>query len=299
MQAKELNETMTSTSFQKITNNLIGSSIANGVNAFELFEWPKHLEDDKYWFSPDALSVAHTEKISDFSEQQLISLSKWECINSFSLNTLGECELIQSLTNIMGQLKLGDAHEYLYHFISEENQHMWYFQKFCKQYAGKVYPSLAIPVEQKKIGRSLNHFLVFARIVLFEEIGHYYNILNSKDERVHPFVRDINRAHYNDEARHITFGRRVIRELAEEALTNDDNIVFVNGELSKTLMVNFNALYNPSMYRDAGIESAMALRADLIGHPRRQDLYKNKVLKGANQAFTKIGLTLSFPGDQV
>ena len=140
---------MSSQAFQAVTSKLIANSVSQGINAFAYFDWPQTLEEDQYWFSPDALSVAHTAKRDELTEAELIRLSKWECVNSFSLNTLGERELIENLTNVMEQLKLGDAQEYLYHFINEENQHMWYFQKFCRLYAGKIYPSIAIPVEEK------------------------------------------------------------------------------------------------------------------------------------------------------
>ena len=288
---------MSSQAFQAVTSKLIANSVSQGINAFAYFDWPQTLEEDQYWFSPDALSVAHTAKRDELTEAELIRLSKWECVNSFSLNTLGERELIENITNVLEQLKLGDAQEYLYHFINEENQHMWYFQKFCRLYAGKIYPSIAIPVEEKTLSKQLHHLLVFARIVLFEEIGHYFNIQNYKDERVHPFVRSINEAHFNDEARHITFGRRVLRELANDALTTDEDLETATRELSKTLLVNYNALYNPSMYRDAGLESPMKIRSYLIDHPERQHLYKNVILKGANAAFEKIGIKLNFPGD--
>lgn len=289
---------MSNEAFQKITDKLISNSVTQGVNCFQHFDWPDTLDEGQYWFSPNALSVAHTQKAAELSEAQLIALSKWECINSFSLNTLGECELIESITSVMGQLRLGNAQEYLFHFINEENQHMWFFQKFCRLYGGKIYPSIAIPVEQKKLSRPLNHFLIFARIVLFEEIGHYFNIQNSKDERVHPFVREINLAHYNDEARHITFGRRLLRELAGAALETPADIILASQELSKTLTVNYNSLYNPAMYRDAGLEAPMEFRSYLIKHSERQSLYKNTILKSANEAFKKVGIVLTFPGDE-
>lgn len=284
-------------SFLKITNKLIKFSVAQHVNAFDHFEWPATIDEDQFWFSPDALSIAGTELNDVLSTVEKIKLAKWECINSFSLNTSGERELINSVTAVMDELPLGEAKEYLYHLINEENQHMWYFQKFCQLYAGKVYANKNLPMESKKIAKSLDHFLIFARILLFEEIGHFYNIVNSKDERVHPFIREINQSHYNDEARHITYGRRLLGVLAESALLTNEDVEYANAELAKTLVVNFNALYNPSMYRDAGLAQPMKIRTQLIENPHRQSIYKNKILKSANKAFAGCGVSLRFPGD--
>jgi len=79
--------------------------------------------------------------------------------------------------------------------------------------------------KKEKIPKDIDHFLVFARVLIFEEIGHYYNIMNSKDDRVNQFVRQINKAHYSEEARHITFGRRLLELLAEKALSSPENIL--------------------------------------------------------------------------
>jgi hypothetical protein len=283
-------------SFIKITDKLIKFSTAAHASTFDSFDWPETIDEDQYWFSPNALSIAGTEFEGELSEQQKIKLSKWECINSFSMNTVGERELIHSVTRIMDEMPLGEAKEYLYHLINEENQHMWYFQKFCTLYAGKVYGSKSMPTEAKKISRSLDHFMVFARILLFEEIGHYYNIINSKDEQVHTFVREINQAHYNDEARHITYGRRLLSVLAKEALHTEEDVEYANAELAKTLIVNYNALFNPSMYRDAGLARPMSIRSKLIESSERQSIYKNKMLKSVTRAFDACGISLAFPG---
>lgn len=284
-------------SFIKITNKLIEFSTAEHASTFNSFEWPEVIDESQYWFSPAALSIAGTEIEDELTDQQKIKLSKWECINSFSMNTVGERELIHSVTGVMDEMPLGEAKEYLYHLINEENQHMWYFQKFCMLYAGKVYSNKSLPMEAAKISRSLDHFMIFARILLFEEIGHYYNILNSKDELVHPFVREINQAHYNDEARHITYGRRLLSVLAKEALHTESDIQYANTELAKTLIVNYNALFNPSMYRDTGLTSPMSIRSRLIEDPKRQSVYKNKMLKSVTKAFMNCGVSLKFPGD--
>lgn len=290
-------EVMQTTAFEELTEKLVGFSTTRHINAFTHFDWPDAIEEDQFWFSPDALSVSHTDLATELTPEQLLRLAKWECINSFSLNTNGERELIHSVTQVMDELPLGETKEYLYHLINEENQHMWYFQKFCMKYAGKVYPNKNLPMGVAQISRPLEHFMVFSRILLFEEIGHYFNIINSKDERVHPFIREINQAHYSDESRHITFGRKVLAQLAREGLQTQEDLDYASQELKKTLIVNYNALYNPSMYRDAGLDRPMMIRSKLIDDPARQNLYKNVILKSTNKAFARLGVELVYPGD--
>ncbi|MBL4773049.1 MAG: diiron oxygenase [Alcanivoracaceae bacterium] len=284
---------MQNISLTERTNKLIQLSIDNHIFAFSHFDWPDSLCENEYWFSPDALSIANTAIEKDLSEEQKIKLSKWECVNSFSLNNSGERELIHEVSRVMHELPIGQSKEYLHHLIDEENQHMWYFNKFCNLYAGKVYSDKKLQLKKEKIPKDIDHFLVFARVLIFEEIGHYYNIMNSKDDRVNQFVRQINKAHYSEEARHITFGRRLLELLAEKALSSPENILKIKSELDKSVQMNINALYNPSMYRDTGLEKPMLIRSRLLEDDNRKNIHKNNILKGVKKVFSTLGLDLN------
>ena len=285
---------MDNLNFNNRVDKLIQLSIKKHIKAFDYFNWPETLPEDEYWFSPDALSIAETDWANKLSEKQKIQLSKWECVNSFSLNNTGERELINQVSRIMHELQIGEAKDYLHHLIDEENQHMWYFNKFCNKYANKVYKNKNLSLKQQQISREMDHFLVFARILIFEEIGHYYNIMNSKDERVTEFVRKINSAHYSEEARHITFGRRILEQLIQGLLSTEENILMITLELNKSIQLNINALYNPAMYRDTGLEKPMQIRGQLLDDSSRKNIHKNHILKGLRKVFSKLGLNLNF-----
>ena len=51
--------------------------------------------------------------------------------------------------------------------------------------------------------------------MVVEELGDYYNVAIENDERVEPLVRELNRVHHIDEARHLAFGRAYLAELFE------------------------------------------------------------------------------------
>ena len=284
---------MKNISLPERANKLIQLSIDNHIYAFNHFQWPETLSENEYWFSPDALSIANSAVEKELTEEQKIKLSKWECVNSFSLNNSGERELIHEVSRVMHELPIGESKEYLHHLIDEENQHMWYFNKFCNQYAGKVYTDKKLQLKKEKISKAVDHFLVFARVLIFEEIGHYYNIMNSKDEKVNQFVRQINKAHYSEEARHITFGRRLLEPLAEQALASEENILKIKNELNKSIQMNINALYNPAMYRDAGLEKPMLIRSRLLEDENRKYIHQNTILKGIKKVFAKLELDLN------
>ena len=284
---------MNTHTFSDRVDRLIQLSVDRHNNAFTQFDWPESLSDDAYWFSPDALSVAGTSWAEQLSTEQLKTLSKWECINSFSLNVTGERELMHEVSRVMHELPIGESRDYLHHLINEENQHMWYFNKFCMSYAGKVYPNKKMQLVKTEISKAVDHFLVFARILIFEEIGHYHNIMNSRDERVLNFVREINHAHYQEEARHITFGRKVLEPLAEAALHSEDDKQLVLNELNKTIQMNIGSLYNPAMYRDAGLPKPMAMRGQLMSDVSRLKVHQNDILKSVAKVFEQLELPIT------
>lgn len=271
---------------------LTHASIEKHQLAFNRFAWPEKLDEEMWWQSPDALTLAGSLHENDFDEAQKRQLAKWECINIFSLNYTGELELMQEVSRIMHEVKLGEAKEYLHHLIDEENQHMWYFNKFCQLYGGKVYPNRKIQLEKPKLEKDMDHFLVFARVLIFEEIGHYFNVVNARDKRVEPFVREINEAHYHDEARHIAYGRQVLEQLAANAIVDENAADFIENQLAKSIAINIGSLYNPQAYRDAGIQQGVSLREKLMNDPGRVHIHEKKMLSGVKRLLAKCGLNI-------
>lgn len=249
--------------------------------SFTRFDWVDHIGEDEWWVSPELLTIYGTPYYEQASEAQKKLLSKWECINLFSLNVTGEQELIGGVADLLHTPMLQEANEYLHHFIDEENQHMWYFGKFCQKYGGKIYGNKKLQLTDLQLEPRLAILVRFAQIFIFEEVGHYYNLKIAQDERVHPFIREINEAHRNDESRHITFGRALLARLAE-GLTNDypaDMLQKISSHLRKYVQVTIESLYNPTMYRDAGFTSGIAVRTALLTDPARQDFHSRELLK--------------------
>ncbi|WP_422970953.1 diiron oxygenase [Undibacterium sp. TC9W] len=251
------------------------------VFSFTRFDWVDDISEQDWWVSPELLTIHGTAYYEQASEAQRKLLSKWECINLFSLNVTGEQELIAGVAELLHTPMLKEANDYLHHFIDEENQHMWYFAKFCENYGGKIYGNKKIQLTELKLDPRLTILVRFAQIFIFEEVGHYYNLKIALDDRVHPFIREINEAHRNDESRHITFGRAVLAKLAD-GISNDyapEVLEKVSQHLHKYVQVTIESLYNPAMYRDAGFSSGMAIRSALLADPVRQDFHARELLK--------------------
>ncbi|MGO1719583.1 MAG: diiron oxygenase [Luteimonas sp.] len=280
--------------FSSRVEKLINLSRERHVNSFAEIQWPESIPDDEWWLSPELLSVHGTELAEQLPEQQLKLLSKWECINAFSLNVEGERELINLLSAQLYMPDLPDIETYVHHFIDEENKHLWFFGEFCRRYGGKIYSSKKIGITNEPFGMEMSFFLLFARIFLFEEIGGYYNVVAGGDQRVSPFVRMIHQIHHADEARHITFGRAVLSQCKDIAFAASDRAEreAAVAHLQRFLQISIEALYQPAMYRDSGIPGGVALRRKLLAHPARREHHAGTLLKRPLKFMAQIGIPL-------
>ena len=89
--------------------------------------------------SPDLISLHGTRHWDALDEQGRRVLSFFELVNFFSINIHGERMLIEGLAKRLYRKHAETVTPYLHHFLDEENKHMFYFGRFCNQYAGKVY----------------------------------------------------------------------------------------------------------------------------------------------------------------
>ena len=89
--------------------------------------------------SPELMSVYGTPYMDELSESQFVQLSKWECVNFFSINVHGIRGLLQAVIQCVHMPGFEASSEYFHHFIGEENEHMWFFAQFCLRYGEKIY----------------------------------------------------------------------------------------------------------------------------------------------------------------
>jgi hypothetical protein len=203
------------------------------------------------------ISIAGTPIYESLSEEDKQQLSFWEAVNFFSLNVHGEKALLQGLSERLYGDWPKEVSDYLHHFVDEENKHMTLFGNFCLRYGGKIYPSKSMIVP-REFREGEADFLFFAKVVIFEELVDYYNFHMGNDEQIHPLTREINRYHHNDEARHLSFGRTITRQLFKQYAPRWGRRV--RRDISEYLWGYFAATwreyYNPEVYRDAGLADA-------------------------------------------
>ncbi len=270
-----------------LVDRLVRLSREDPFDPFRDLTWPERLTPDTLWMSPELMSVHGTPHFDRLSREQLIELSKFESINFYSLNVHGIRELLVEVSARIHMPGFEDVSEFFHQFIAEENEHMWYFARFCLTYGRKLYADRRLKVSGPT-DPVLASFLVFARILVFEEIVDHFNTHMANDPGLDPTVKQINRLHHEDESRHIAFGRCIVelllrrlkREYPAAALAD------VAEYLKRYMVVSVQSLYNPAVYRDANIPDPYALRIALLASPERR-LYHERWLKRTIGFFVK------------
>ncbi|GGW42074.1 hypothetical protein GCM10010503_17980 [Streptomyces lucensis JCM 4490] len=274
------------------TNRLEQLAESGYYNPYTMFDWPDAIEPDLPWMSENLTTLAGTPMWDELTREQQIALTKYESINFFSLNIHGIRELMSEVVMRIHEPTYANVSEFLHHFIGEENEHMWFFAKFCLKYGGKLYPAQptlkAGSVDH--LSRVAREMIVFARILIFEEIVDYYNAHMATDQSLPHIAREINRVHHVDESRHVAFGRMIFTNLLEQVTERDPEEVPVLAEyLEDYLQYSIATLYNPAAYRDAGIPDPLAVRRRALEHPARAEAHE-QVLKRTRKFLSKAGV---------
>lgn len=266
--------------FAAVLERLTEKSVTDHYNPYTHFDWPDSLPEEAYWMSPSLLSIHGTELESELTESQKMALSKWESINFYSMNVHGIRELLTDVVDRIHTRGFEEASKFFHHFIGEENEHMWFFAEFCLRYGGKLYSTLRLKGETEQ-ETDLANFLVFSRILLFEELVDHYNTTMASDGLLHETIREINRVHHRDESRHIAFGRELVSmlyERARPAMTQEQQRE-VETYLKDYVAVILNSFCSSVVYRDAGLGDMAGLRSRVLAHPGRKAVVRRAVRK--------------------
>ncbi|MCB5907566.1 diiron oxygenase [Streptomyces pinistramenti] len=269
--------------FQEILERLNRKSVEDYYNPYRMFDWPESLPENRWWMSPQLTTTYGTDVAAELDQEQLYRLSRCESINFYSLNVDGIRELIVEVTRRIHTRGFEIPSEFFHHFIGEENEHMWFFAEFCLRYGKKLYRQME-PAGDGDSWPEAASFLVFVRILLFEELVDHFNSTMAADEQLHDTIRAVNRIHHQDESRHIAFGRELVSLLFEDlkSKATEEQLLQIQEYVKRYLNYSFESLFNPQVYRDAGIPEPFAVRRRLLASPRSAEFQQQVFRKPLN-----------------
>lgn len=253
----------------QLASRLSRASCRKFYDVYNAFDWPPQLQEGAWCMPPELISIHGTPVYDGLSEAQRQRLSLHELCNFFSLVLQGERLLVQGLAHRLYQSSNNrEITGYLHHFLDEENKHMVMFGEFCHRYIGKVYPEKKVALP-REFAKGEDEVVFFCLAMVVEELGDYYNLAIAPDERCDPLVREINKVHHIDEARHLAFGRSYLAELFERhgPQWGEEKLAAFRQWLVSYLKSSWGDYYNPTVYRDAGLADSYEVRLAALAHP--------------------------------
>jgi hypothetical protein len=278
-----------------LAERLSKASVKLAWDVYNHFDWPATLDESYWMMNPDLVSLYGTKTWDSLSEAQQKKVSLYDTANLFSLTLNGEKLLVSALSGKLYGKTPFQVSGFLHHFVGEENDHMVMFGEFCQRYTGGPYPEKKL-VLPRKYERGEEDVALFIKALVVEELGDVYNVAVAKDESVHPLVRDINRMHHRDEARHIAFGRRYLRELWNEhspGWTDATREAFQRWA-HDYLLASCADFYNPAIYRDAGIADPYAAREEALASEHSKQ-HRRRISDHLVELLLDIGILKSAP----
>jgi hypothetical protein len=259
---------MTMETAAALSVRLSKASVKKLWNPYTDLEWPETVDRTHWFMSPELCSIYGTELWSTLTEQQQKDVSFWELVNFFSITLQGERPLVQGLAHQMYSRQGKEETHYMHHFLDEENKHMVMFSMYCHKYAGKVYPEKKIALA-KQWAPGEEDVAFFIKALVVEELGDVYNVQMMKDQRIDALAREVNRRHHDDEARHIIFGRRRLKEMFHGVKDkwSPEILDGLRKWVGAYLRSSWGDFYNPTMYKDAGLPDAYKVRTMAMAHP--------------------------------
>ncbi|MBO3749257.1 diiron oxygenase [Streptosporangiaceae bacterium NEAU-GS5] len=285
------------TQIRETSDRLCRLSRRSYQNPYEQVDWPEALDPEAEWFtSAECSSLYGTPAWDRLDEPGRRRLAFHEAAGFYSLNIHGEKLLMQGLSARLYRKDLADLTGYLHHMLDEENKHSVYFGGFCTRYA-RVYPSRQLSFGGTR-PRDVEDLLFFTKTLIFEEIVDRHNQVQARDRRLHPLARFINDNHHREEARHLVFGREVVRDMWRSGASrwSEDVIADVRAEAAAFVTACWREYYNPDVYADAELGAPWALAETAWSAPAQRER-RRAYSAGCLDFLTGAGVLTEEPSD--
>src|SRR4051794_24194941 len=206
---------------------------------------------------PDLLSVSGLDL--DLTPEQWATLSREEVASITEAGVRFEAILIAGFAmDIASADDVTDPRVvYALHELGEETRHSRLFIRLLEQLQPKAKNPLATPVFRRGQQAVLRHLTkrkaLFDILVLTgEEIPDLFQKLASEHPDTDPFVREVNKYHRQEEARHLAFARMLLPELVQQAGWVERRMIRRVAPLIVRGM--FDMIVHPGVYATVGLD---------------------------------------------
>ncbi|MFB6816311.1 diiron oxygenase [Streptomyces sp. NPDC056347] len=283
---------------EQVAARLLESSARHSFDPDKELDWDAPVEEGKWFWPPELVSLYDTPLWRRMSEEQRIELSRHEAASLASLGIWFEIILMQLLVRHIYDRPVTSNHvRYALTEIADECRHSMMFGRMITWGGSPDYP---VPRVYHNLARVLKTVSTtpgsFAATLLGEEILDWMQRLTFPDERVQTLVRGVTRIHVVEEARHVRYAREELRRQMVTAPSWERRLTRLScGEAARVFSVCF---INPQVYEHVGLDRREAVaqvrasghRAEVMqsGAKRLTDFFEDiGVLNGVGRRLWK------------
>ncbi len=185
---------------------------------------------------------------------------------------------------------------YLLHEIGEESRHSRLFLRLHEQLAPEAHNPLSGPVAHFVLDRAIRRIislpsLLYTLVLAGEEIPDLFQKKASEHPDTDPFIREVNKYHRLEEARHLSFARAVLPEVWERASLVEK--VAVRRVAPLVIRGMFETLVHPGVYGAIGLPTWKTWKA--VNHTATRIGFRHEALRPVLGALLDAGVFR--PGD--
>lgn len=234
----------------------------------------------------------------DLTDEQWVRLSREEMASVFDAGVRFESTLMANFgLSLAYRDDLTDPRvTYMLHEVGEETRHSRLFVRVISQLrptAKNPFNGRLFRLADRVVGAwALRHDAAFMVMILFGEEGpDLLQKLAVEDPETDPFIKEVNRYHRSEEARHLSFARTVLGELYAEAGWFER--FMIRHFAPAAGMGTFDSLVHPGVYATVGLPTWKTWNA-ARKTPERMAM-KRQVLRPVCDALVAAG---AFRGDR-
>ena len=254
---------------EQVAERLLESSAKHFFDPDKELDWDSPVEDGKWFWPPELVSLYDTPLWRKMSEDQRMDLARHEAASLASLGIWFEIILMQLLVRHIYDKSVTSNHvRYALTEIADECRHSMMFARMIQKGGAPAYP---VPRLYHNLARVLKTVSTtpgsFAATLLGEEILDGMQRLTFPDERIQTLVRGVTRIHVVEEARHVRYAREELRRQLVTAPRWEQELTRLScGEAAKAVSVCF---VNPQVYTNVGLDRRTAVaQVKESGHRR-------------------------------
>jgi hypothetical protein len=246
---------------ERTATRLLGSSSKNSYDPMLDIDWDADVDLDLMYLPPQRVSLYGTKLWDEMSEAQRIELSKHELASIAGTGLWFEIILIQMLARYAYHQDPQAAQtQYALTEIGDETRHVIMFAKAINRLGMPTYRPPVLVHQLARLYKAVARGpVLFAPLLVAEEVTDRLQRETMNDESVHPMVRMVNRIHVVEEARHVRFAREELARIMPRVGPVDRLVTSTVAAVVSAFVVS--ALINPDVYEAVGLDRDRAVRA--------------------------------------